>query len=143
MEKSSENKGKFYFLFKKKIFYSDTKYKYRLSLNGDTKVDSFKKIDLFLDKDSCDEIISIFNPYSSHTYTNIEKFDIIVYDLNNKLTYLYYGCYFESVSIVHLDQNNDVVDGHVSVHSDYMKIVEDPDLIKSDIRGYKLNKLIE
>lgn len=40
----------------------------------------------------------------------------------NKLTYLYYGCYFESVG-----------DNQISIHSDYMKIVEDPDLIKSDI----------
>jgi len=143
VEKLSESKDKYYFLFKNKIFYSDAKYKYRLSINGDIKLNSFNKIDLFLDKDSYDEILSIFNPYSNHTYTNIEKSDIIVYDLNNKLTYLYYGCFFESVSIVFLDQNDDVVDGYISVNSDYMKIIEDPDLIKSDIRDYKLNNLLD
>jgi len=134
MERLSENKGKYYFLFKKKIFYSDTKYDYRLSLNGSELSSSitFKKIDLFLNEDTYEEIVSMFNPYSDYSYTNIEKSDIIIYDIYNRLTYLYYGCFFETIS-----------KKEMSIRSDYMKIVEDPDLIKSNIRDYKLNKLIE
>lgn len=86
-------------------FYSDTKCDYRLSLNGSerfgTQLSSsitFKKIDLFLNEDTYEEIVSMFNPYSDYSYTNIEKSDIIIYDIYNRLTYLYYGCFFETIS---------------------------------------------
>lgn len=131
MERLSENKDRYYFLIKNKIFYSDIKYKYKLSLKGDLRFKNFKEIFLFLDENTYHSIINIFNPYSSYTYTNTEKFDIIVYDLFNKLTYLYYGCYFESVG-----------DNQISIHSDYMESIEDTNLIKSSIRNYKLNELI-
>lgn len=138
MEKLSENKGKYYFLFKKKIFYSDIKYDYKLSIKIDAYFDktytsnkkSFPSINL--DNNNFNLIISLFNPYSDYTYTNIEKSDIIIYDLCNKLTYLYYGCYLQSIG-----------DNQISIHSDYMEIVEDPDLIKSNIRDYKLNNLLD
>lgn len=135
MEKLSENKGKYYFLFKKKIFYSDTKYDYRLSLNSGERFSSsitFRKTHLFLDENTYHEIVSMFNPYSDYSYTNIEKSDIIVYDIYNRLTYLYYGCFFETIS-----------EKEISIKSDYTGIVEDPNLIKSNIRSYKLNNLIE
>ena len=85
-----------------------------------------------MNEDTYEEIVSMFNPYSDYSYTNIEKSDIIIYDIYNRLTYLYYGCFFETIS-----------KKEMSIRSDYMKIVEDPDLIKSNIRDYKLNKLIE
>ena len=62
MEKLSENKGKFYFLFKKKIFYSDIKYKYKLSLKGDIRIKNFFEIFLFVDENTYHSITTIFNP---------------------------------------------------------------------------------
>lgn len=131
MRKSSENKGKYYFLLNDRIFYSDTNYKYKLSLKGDLRFKNFFEIFLFLDENTYDSIITIWTKYSNYTYINIEKFNIIVYDLYNKLTYLYYGCYFESVG-----------DNQISIHSDYMEAIEDSSLLKSSIRKFKLNELI-
>jgi hypothetical protein len=68
MERLSENKDKYYFLLKNQIFYSDIKYKYKLSLKGDKinlsgcqiRIKNFFEIFLFVDENTYHSITTIF-----------------------------------------------------------------------------------